>query len=163
MSALKPNPDLRLPVLQQYERAFHNTLAYVPVEVTTIQIHINTVIQQKHAVLSTLVMDALRIRCATKACIDNRKKIVKQQYLLHMFPQYGALQCICGWDRFGSLGHSSRVINIAILYWYWQYCQYFFSVLPEYCNTFFRNRHWYWYWKYSVSYTHLTLPTILRV
>jgi len=28
---------------------------------------------------------------ATKARIDNRKKIVKQQYLLHMFPQYGEL------------------------------------------------------------------------
>jgi len=29
---------------------------------------------------------------ATKARIDNRKKIVKQQYLLHMSPQYGELQ-----------------------------------------------------------------------
>jgi len=28
------------------------------------------------------------------------------------------------------------VVNIAILYWYWQYCQYFYSVLLEYCNTF---------------------------
>ena len=27
---------------------------------------------------------------ATKACIDNRKKTVKQQYLLHMSSQYGA-------------------------------------------------------------------------
>jgi len=26
---------------------------------------------------------------ATKACIDNRKKLVKQQYLLQMSPQYG--------------------------------------------------------------------------
>jgi len=26
---------------------------------------------------------------ATKARIDNRKKIVKQQYVLHMSPQYG--------------------------------------------------------------------------
>jgi len=29
---------------------------------------------------------------ATKARIDNRKKIVKQQYLLHMSPQYGELR-----------------------------------------------------------------------
>jgi len=30
---------------------------------------------------------------ATKARIDSReKKLVKQQYLLHMFPQYGELQ-----------------------------------------------------------------------
>jgi len=28
---------------------------------------------------------------STKACIDNRKKFVKQQYLLHMFLQYGEL------------------------------------------------------------------------
>jgi len=28
---------------------------------------------------------------ATKAHIDNRKKLVKQQYLLHMSLQYGAL------------------------------------------------------------------------
>jgi len=32
------------------------------------------------------------------------KKLVKQQYLLHMSPQYGEL---CGSDRFGSLGHPS--------------------------------------------------------
>ena len=29
---------------------------------------------------------------ATKACIDNRKKLVKQQYLAYMFPQYGELR-----------------------------------------------------------------------
>ena len=29
---------------------------------------------------------------ANKARIDNRKKLVKQQYLLHMFSQYGELQ-----------------------------------------------------------------------
>jgi len=29
---------------------------------------------------------------ATKACIVNRKKLVKQQYLLHMFSQYGELR-----------------------------------------------------------------------
>jgi len=41
----------------------------------------------------------------TKACIDNRKKLVKQQYLLHMTPQYGEVRPTSGWDRFGSLGH----------------------------------------------------------
>jgi len=39
--------------------------------------------------------------------IDNRKKLVKQQYLLHMFPQYGELRPTSGWDRFVSLGHPS--------------------------------------------------------
>ena len=31
---------------------------------------------------------------ATEARIDNRKKLVKQQYLLHVSPQYGELQPI---------------------------------------------------------------------
>jgi len=35
---------------------------------------------------------------ATKARIDNRKKIVKQQYVLHMSPQYGDLRPTSGWD-----------------------------------------------------------------
>jgi len=33
---------------------------------------------------------------ATKAHIDNWKKIVKQQYLLHMSPQYGELRPTSG-------------------------------------------------------------------
>jgi len=33
---------------------------------------------------------------ATKAHIDNRKKLVKQQYVLHMSPQYGELQPTSG-------------------------------------------------------------------
>jgi len=45
---------------------------------------------------------------ATKACIDNRKKLVKQQCLLHMSPQYGKLRPTNGLDWFGSLGHPSR-------------------------------------------------------
>ena len=44
---------------------------------------------------------------ATEAFIDNRKKLVKQQYLLHMSAQYGELRPTSGWDRFGSLGHPS--------------------------------------------------------
>jgi len=39
-----------------------------------------------------------------KARIDSRKKLVKQQYLLHMSSQYGELQPTSGWDRSGSLG-----------------------------------------------------------
>jgi len=33
---------------------------------------------------------------ATKAFIDNRKKLVKQQYLLYMSPQYGELRPTSG-------------------------------------------------------------------
>jgi len=42
---------------------------------------------------------------ATKAHIHNRKKkLVKQQYLLHMSSQYGELRPTSDWDRFVSLG-----------------------------------------------------------
>jgi len=44
---------------------------------------------------------------ATKARIDNLKKLVKQQYLLQMSPQYSELRLTSGWDRSGSLGHHS--------------------------------------------------------
>jgi len=46
-----------------------------------------------------------RLILATKACIDNRKKVVKQQYLLHMSAQYDELRPTSGWDRFVSFRH----------------------------------------------------------
>jgi len=45
---------------------------------------------------------------ATKAYIDNRKKVVKQQYLPHISSQYGEPRPTNGWDLFGSLGHPSK-------------------------------------------------------
>ena len=33
------------------------------------------------------------------------KKLVKQQYLFHLCPQYSKLRPTSGWDRFGSLGY----------------------------------------------------------
>jgi len=42
---------------------------------------------------------------ATKACIDNRQKPVKQQYLLQMSLQYGELRPTNGWDWLAGLGH----------------------------------------------------------
>ena len=46
---------------------------------------------------------------STKARIDNRKKkLVKQQYVLHMSPQYGELQPTSSWDRSGSLRHPCK-------------------------------------------------------
>ena len=44
----------------------------------------------------------------TKACIDNRKKLLKQQYLLQMSPQYGKLRPTNGWVWLASLGHPSK-------------------------------------------------------
>ena len=35
---------------------------------------------------------------------QSKKKLVKQQYLLHMCPQYGELRPTSGWDRLTSLG-----------------------------------------------------------
>ena len=52
---------------------------------------------------------------ATKACIDNRKKIVKQQYLLHMPLHYGKLRPTSGWDRFVSLGHPCKFQRLLCL------------------------------------------------
>jgi len=52
---------------------------------------------------------------ATEAYIDNRKKLVKQQYLPHMSPQYGELRPTNGWDRFTSLGHPSKFQRVSRL------------------------------------------------
>jgi len=51
----------------------------------------------------------------TKARIDNRKKNGKQQYLLHMSPQYGELQPTSGWDQSGSLGHPCKFQQVSCL------------------------------------------------
>jgi len=52
---------------------------------------------------------------ATKACINNRKKLDKQQYLLHMSSQYGKLQLTSVWDWFGSLGYPSKFQQLSRL------------------------------------------------
>ena len=43
------------------------------------------------------------------------KKLVKQQYLLHMSAQYGKLWPTSGWDRFGILGHPSYFQRVSRL------------------------------------------------
>jgi len=45
---------------------------------------------------------------ATNACIDNRKKVVKHQYLLHMSSQYGEFRPTNGWDRLVDFGQGSK-------------------------------------------------------
>jgi len=45
---------------------------------------------------------------ATKAYIDSQKKLVKQQYLPHMSPQYGELRPTNGWDLLAGLVHHSK-------------------------------------------------------
>jgi len=39
---------------------------------------------------------------------QSEKKLVKQQYVLHMSSQYGELRPASGWDRFTSLGHPCK-------------------------------------------------------
>jgi len=43
------------------------------------------------------------------------KKLLKQQYLFHMSPQYGELRPTSGWDRSGSLEHPSKFQQISRL------------------------------------------------
>ena len=50
---------------------------------------------------------------ASKAYIDNRKKLVKQQYFLHMSPQYGELRPTSNWDRFVSFGHPCKFQRVS--------------------------------------------------
>jgi len=52
---------------------------------------------------------------ATEARIDNRKKIVRQQYLPHLSSQYGKLRPTSGGDRFGCLGHPSKFQRVSRL------------------------------------------------
>jgi len=46
---------------------------------------------------------------------QSEKKLVKQQYLLHMFSQCGELQSTNGWDQFGSVGTTSNFNRFRIL------------------------------------------------
>jgi len=52
---------------------------------------------------------------ATKTRIDNRKKLVKQQYLPHMSLQYGELRHTSGSDRFVSLKHPANFNGFRVL------------------------------------------------
>jgi len=52
---------------------------------------------------------------ATRAHIDNRKKLVKQQYLSQMSLQYGELRPTCGWDLLASLGHPCKCQRVSCL------------------------------------------------
>jgi len=52
---------------------------------------------------------------ATKARINHRKNLVKQQYLPHMSLQYGELRPTSGSDRFVSLGHPSKFQRVSRL------------------------------------------------
>ena len=67
--------------------------------------HMGTIAQLCRAISSQL----------TKACIDNRKKLVTQRYFLHMSPQYGELRPTNGWDPSGSLRHPCKFQRVSRL------------------------------------------------
>jgi len=52
---------------------------------------------------------------AINARIDNRKKLVKQQYLPRTSPQYGEFRPTSGWDRSGSLRHLCKFQRVSRL------------------------------------------------
>jgi len=52
---------------------------------------------------------------ATKARIDNRKKLVKHQYVLHMSAQYGELRPTSGRDPWGSWRHPCKFQQVSHL------------------------------------------------
>ena len=52
---------------------------------------------------------------ATNASIDIPKKVITQQYLLHMSSQYGELWPTNGWHWLVSLGHSANFNTFCIL------------------------------------------------
>jgi len=92
---------------------------------------------------------------ATKAPIDNRKKLIKQQYLLHMSPQYGELRPTSGWDRSGSLGHPSQ-ISAGFASWQ-HYCSNVAQRKPTIlCTVFGRLLGWY------TTYTFFGVLALLR-
>jgi len=62
---------------------------------------------EKNRHLGTIVQLCRAISLQLRHVSTIGRKLVKQQYLLHMSPQYGELQPTSGWNHFGSMGHPS--------------------------------------------------------
>jgi len=52
---------------------------------------------------------------ASKAVIDNWKKLVRQQHLFHTSSQYGELRPTSGWDGLAGLGHPNKFHRVSRL------------------------------------------------
>ena len=65
--------------------------------------------------LGTIPQLCQAISSQLKHILTIGKKIVKQQYLLHMCLQYGELRHISVWDRFVSLGHPCKFQRVSLL------------------------------------------------
>jgi len=53
--------------------------------------------------------------CVDKACIDSLKKLIKQQYLIQMSPQYGELRPTNDWDLLASFGQPRKFQQVSRL------------------------------------------------
>jgi len=77
------------------------------------------------------------------------KKLVKQQYLLQMSPQYGKLRPTNGWDQLASLGHSTQQISTGLASWLC-YCSDGTHRRPtKLCTIFRRLLGWYSIYTFS--------------
>jgi len=62
----------------------------------------------KNRHLGTIAQLCRAISLQLRHVLTIGKKRVKQQYVLHMSPQYGELRPTSGWDRLTSLGYPSK-------------------------------------------------------
>jgi len=69
----------------------------------------------KNRHLCTIAQLLLGYILETKAHMDNRTKLVTQQYLPQMSSQYGELRPTNGWDWSSSLGHPSKFQRVSRL------------------------------------------------
>ena len=72
-------------------------------------------IVQKNRHLRTITQVYQVISSQLRHALTIRKKLVKQQYLLHMSSQYGELWPTNGWDWLLSLGHPSKFQRVSRL------------------------------------------------
>ena len=105
---------------------------------------------------------------ATKARIDSQKKLVKQQYLLHMSSQYGELRPTNGWDRFVSLGHPSKFQQVLHLSshaaWHCTSgCQTNFAELNRRCHLYSAGRPSRWALAHILVFLLIYLPRYLWI
>jgi len=70
---------------------------------------------QKNRHLRTVVQLCRAISSQMRHLSTIGKKLIKQQYIVHTFLQYGELRPTNGWDRFGSLGHPSKFQRVSRL------------------------------------------------
>ena len=69
----------------------------------------------KNRHLGTIAQLCRAISSQLRHVLTIGKKIIKQQYVLHMSPQYGELWPTSSWDRFTNLGHTYKFQRLSRL------------------------------------------------